>query len=80
VAVRSGRSLVRRRRTDRALIEVLGALSAWRTQLDAGQNAYPRSELLFHDRLEILERQLTHTSDPTAARFTGGPPPPDWIR
>lgn len=64
---------------DRALMEVLGALSAWRSQLDAGEIADPRAELLFHDRLELLERQLTHTSDPTAARFTGGPPPAQWI-
>jgi len=65
--------------TDRALVEVLGALSAWRSQLDAGQNADPRAELLFHDRLELLERQLTHTRDPTAARFAGGPPPSEWV-
>jgi len=65
--------------TDRALIEVLGALSAWRSQLDAGQSADPRAELLFHDRLELLERQLTQAGDPTAARFTGGPPPSEWV-
>jgi len=65
--------------TDRALVEVLGALSAWRSQLDSGQNPDPRAELLFHDRLELLERQLTHASDPTAARFAGGPPPSEWI-
>jgi hypothetical protein len=65
--------------TDRALMEVLGALSAWRSQLDAGQNPDPRAELLFHDRLELLERQLTQASDPTAARFTGGPPPSEWL-
>jgi hypothetical protein len=65
--------------TDRALLEVLGALSAWRSQLDAGQSVDPRAELLFHDRLELLERQLTRTSDPTAARFTGGPPPSQWL-
>ncbi|MGO9322466.1 MAG: hypothetical protein ACLQBY_16940 [Solirubrobacteraceae bacterium] len=65
--------------SDRALIEVLGALSAWRSQLDAGQSADPRAELLFHDRLELLERQLTQASDPTAARFAGGPPPSEWV-
>jgi hypothetical protein len=65
--------------TDRALIEVLGALSAWRSQLDAGENPDPRAELLFHDRLELLERQLTQAGDPTAARFAGGPPPSEWI-
>lgn len=65
--------------TDRALMEVLGALSAWRSQLDAGQNHDPRAELLFHDRLELLERQLTQAGDPTAARFAGGPPPSEWI-
>jgi hypothetical protein len=64
---------------DRALIEILGALSAWRSQLDAGQNPDPRAELLFHDRLELLERQLTHARDPTTARFAIGPPPSDWI-
>lgn len=65
--------------TDRALIEVLGALSAWRSQLDAGENPDPRAELLFHDRLELLERQLTQAGDPTAARFAGGPPPSEWV-
>jgi hypothetical protein len=65
--------------TDRALIEVLGALVVWRSQLDAGENPDPRTELLFHDRLELLERQLTNTTDPTAARFTGGPPPSEWV-
>ena len=53
--------------TDRALIEILGALSAWRSELDTGQNPDPRAELLFHDRLELLERQLTQAGDPTAA-------------
>jgi hypothetical protein len=65
--------------TDRALIEVLGALSAWRSGLDAGESADPRAELLFHDRLELLERQLTHAGEPTAARFAGGPPPSEWV-
>ncbi len=65
--------------TNRALVETLAALSAWRSQLDAGLTPDPRAELLFHDRLEILERQLTHTSDPTAARFTSGPPPSEWV-
>ncbi|MHB8533365.1 MAG: hypothetical protein ACYDC2_11665 [Solirubrobacteraceae bacterium] len=65
--------------SDRALVEVLGALAAWRSQLDAGQSADPRAELLFHDRLELLERALTHGTDPTAARFSGGPPPSEWL-
>jgi hypothetical protein len=65
--------------TDKSLVEILGALSAWRGQLDAGENPDPRAELLFHDRLELLERRLTQTSDPTAARFTSGPPPSDWL-
>ncbi|MGH2904114.1 MAG: hypothetical protein ACRDK7_11105 [Solirubrobacteraceae bacterium] len=65
--------------TDHALVEVLGALSAWRSQLDSGQSADPRAELLFHDRLELLERQLTKDSDPTAARFAGGTPPAEWV-
>jgi len=63
---------------DRALVEVLGALGAWRSQLDAGQSPDPRAELLFHDRLELLARQLTLAADATAARFSGGPPPSDW--
>jgi len=65
--------------TNRALVETLAALNAWRSQLDAGQTPDPRAELLFHDRLEILERQLTHTTDPTTARFTSGPPPAEWV-
>jgi hypothetical protein len=64
---------------DRGLVEVLAALAAWRSELDAGLNPDPRAELLFHDRLEILDRQLTHASDPTAARFSGGAPPSDWV-
>jgi hypothetical protein len=63
----------------RQLVESLAALSAWRSQLDAGQTTDPRAELLFHDRLEILERQLKQTADPTAARFTSGPPPSAWL-
>jgi hypothetical protein len=65
--------------TDRQLVEVLGALGAWRSQLDGGENPDPRAELLFHDRLELLDRQLTQTGDPTAARFSGGPPPSEWL-
>lgn len=64
---------------DRALVEILGALSAWRSQLDAGEHPDPRAEMLFHDRLELLERQLTQGSDPTAARFSGGSPPSEWV-
>jgi len=65
--------------SDRALTEVLGALVAWRSQLDAGQQPDPRAELLFHDRLELLERRLAQAGDPTAARFSGGPPPSEWL-
>lgn len=65
--------------TDRGLVEVLGALSAWRSQLDTGHSVDPRAELLFHDRLELLERQLTSAGDPTAPRFAGGPPPSQWL-
>jgi hypothetical protein len=65
--------------TDKALVEILGALSAWRGQLDAGESPDPRSELLFHDRLELLERHLTQSGDPTAPRFTRGAPPSDWL-
>ncbi len=65
--------------SDKALVEILGALSAWRGQLDAGENPDPRAELLFHDRLELLERRLTQTSDPTATRFASGPPPSEWL-
>ncbi|MGH2879970.1 MAG: hypothetical protein ACRDK4_10250 [Solirubrobacteraceae bacterium] len=65
--------------TDRALIETLGALVAWRAQLDSGELADPRSELLFQDRLELLERRLGQLGDPTAPRFKGGTPPSDWI-
>jgi hypothetical protein len=64
---------------DQALIETLGALSAWRAQLDSGEVADPRSELLFQDRLELLERRLAQTGDPTAPRFSGGSPPSVWI-
>ncbi len=64
---------------DRALLEILGALAAWRSELDSGQTPDPRAELLFHDRLDILERQLTHAGDPTAPRFKGGPPPSEWV-
>lgn len=65
--------------TDRQLVEVLGALGVWRSQLDTGESPDPRAELLFHDRLEILDRQLAQTGDPTAARFSGGPPPSEWV-
>lgn len=65
--------------TDTALVEILGALGTWRSQIDSGESPDPRAELLFHDRLELLERRLTQTGDPTAARFAGGPPPSDWL-
>jgi hypothetical protein len=65
--------------TSRALTETLAALSQWRAQLDTGQQTDPRAELLFHDRLEILQRQLTQTTDPTGQRFTGGTPPTTWV-
>lgn len=65
--------------TSRALTETLAALSQWRAQLDTGQQTDPRAELLFHDRLEILQRQLTQTTDPTGQRFTGGTPPTAWV-
>jgi hypothetical protein len=65
--------------TDTALVEILGALGAWRSQIDSGESPDPRAELLFHDRLELLERRLTQTGDPTAARFAGGAPPSDWL-
>jgi hypothetical protein len=64
---------------DRAQVEILGALAAWRGELDSGQTVDPRAELLFHDRLDILEHHLTTTGDPTAPRFKGGPPPSDWV-
>ena len=66
--------------TDHALIETLGALSAWRAQLDSGEAADPRAELLFQDRLELLARRLAQTGDPTAPRFTGGSPPSAWTK
>jgi hypothetical protein len=63
--------------TDRGLVERLAALCAWRSTLDSGASDDPRSELLFHDRLEILERQLggSHGYE----RFEGGPPPEEWL-
>jgi hypothetical protein len=63
--------------TDRGLVERLAALCAWRSTLDSGASDDPRSELLFHDRLEILERQLgaSHGYE----RFEGGAPPAEWL-
>ena len=65
--------------TDRALVEMLGALSAWRSRLDAGELPDPRAEFLFQDRLELLQRRFTQGSDPTAARFDAGSPPSEWL-
>jgi hypothetical protein len=64
--------------TDRSLVETLGALSAWRTQLDRGASDDPRAELLFHDRLEMLQRRLE--SNRGLSHFTAGPPPPEWLQ
>ena len=62
--------------TNRSLVEHLAALCAWRSALDAGSSDDPRAELLFHDRLEILQRQLDgHGYE----RFEGGPPPVEWL-
>jgi hypothetical protein len=63
---------------DRALTEMIAALGQWRANLDAGEQRDPRAELLFHDRLSILERHLAQSTDPTTPRFAGGPPLPDW--
>jgi hypothetical protein len=63
---------------DRGLVERLAALCAWRASLDAGASDDPRAELLFHDRLEILQRELTAASR-YDSRFTGGPPPAEWL-
>jgi hypothetical protein len=63
--------------TDRGLVERLAALCAWRSTLDSGASDDPRSELLFHDRLEILERQLG--ASPGYERFEGGAPPTGWL-
>lgn len=61
--------------TDQALTETLAALIAWRTQLDTGAQTDPRTELLFHDRLAVVQRELTQNTDPTSPRFTAGPLP-----
>jgi hypothetical protein len=65
--------------TDRTLVEMLGALSLWRSRLDAGELPDPRAEFLFQDRLELLERRFTQGSDPTAARFDADSPPSEWL-
>jgi len=64
---------------DRAQVETLAALALWRSQLDAGASEDPRAELLFHDRLEIIARQLREHPDRLGARFAGGPPPEQWL-
>lgn len=64
--------------TDRGLVERLAALCAWRTTLDSGANDDPRAELLFHDRLEILQRQLE--AKQSYGRFRGGGPPLEWLQ
>lgn len=65
--------------TQRALVEIIAALCAWRAQLDNGDQDDPRAQLLFHDRLELLQQRLTHRADATAPRFKGGPPPGEWV-
>jgi hypothetical protein len=64
---------------DRAQVETLAALALWRSQLDAGASEDPRAELLFHDRLEIVARQLRERLDRLGERFVGGPPPEAWL-
>lgn len=64
--------------TDRSLVETLAALAAWRAQLDNGAGHDPRAELLFHDRLELLQRRLEANDD--FSYFHGGPPPPNWVQ
>jgi len=65
--------------SDRALVEMLGALSAWRSRLDAGEIPGPRAEFLFQDRLELLERRFTRGGDQTAPRFDADSPPSEWL-
>jgi hypothetical protein len=64
---------------DRAQVETLAALALWRSQLDAGASEDPRAELLFHDRLDQLDRHLRENAARLDARFSGGPPPEEWL-
>ena len=63
--------------TNRSLVEHLAALCAWRSALDAGSSDDPRAELLFHDRLEILRRQLEAVG--SYRTFEHGPLPEEWL-
>jgi hypothetical protein len=63
--------------TNRSLVEHLAALCAWRSALDAGSSDDPRAELLFHDRLEILRRQLDAVG--SYRTFEHRPPPEEWL-
>jgi len=64
---------------DRSQVETLAALCVWRSQLDAGASEDPRAELLFHDRLDALARQLRENAVRLRAPFVGGPPPEEWL-
>jgi hypothetical protein len=64
---------------ERASVETLAALALWRSQLDAGASDDPRAELLFHDRLDTLARHLRENTARLGARFSGGPPPEEWL-
>jgi hypothetical protein len=59
-------------------IELLCALTQWRTNIDATASD-PREELSFQAQLESFSRLLDHTPGVGGRVWTPGPPPVDWL-
>jgi len=60
-------------------VEMLGALIAWRAELDAGEHLDPRHELAFHQALHELAQLLKHENpgaDVSGTAFDPDAPPP----
>ncbi|MFI4990918.1 MAG: hypothetical protein ACHQHO_08430 [Solirubrobacterales bacterium] len=58
-------------------VEELGALAAWRAQLDDA-GVYPREELIFRSHLLDYSAQLRQEGGGVARAWKPGPPPDDW--
>jgi hypothetical protein len=63
---------------DEATIEMLGALAAWRSEIDSSGRD-PREELAFHHQLADYAHVLRQRGGGVSDTWLPGAPPPEWI-
>jgi hypothetical protein len=63
---------------DEATIEMLGALAAWRSEID-GSGRDPREELAFHHQLADYAHVLRQQGGGVRQTWVPGAPPPEWF-